>query len=242
LGKKERSVVATSNVDRIYNDVKRMATSFKLKPEEKLNEQAMATSLGTSRTPLREALNRLVSEGFLKFQSGRGFYCRSLGAAEILDLYQAREAVECKLVELACECASADDLKMLGEFLEACEGSYHEKMPGAELVLMDEEFHMKIARISNNNELVRILDNLNARMRFVRTIDLEERRVVTPSNHATILEAMKESNIAKAVAQMRSHILRSHEQASNAVRKAYMRIYAPNEAESGKQNQGKKNG
>ena len=53
---------------------------------------------------------------------------------------------------------------------------------------------------------------------------------------------MKETNIAKAVAQMRSHILRSHEQASNAVRKAYMRIYAPNETESGKQNQGKKNG
>ncbi len=221
----------TGNVDRIYEDVKRMTTGFMLKPDEKLNEQAMARKLGASRTPLREALNRLVSEGFLKYKNGRGFYCRSLGAGQILELYQAREAIECKLVELTCLNASSNDLSDLDKHLKLSRANYREDKMGAELVVIDEEFHMKIAELSNNHELMRILDNLNARVRYVRTIDLEERRVVTPGNHEEILALMIAGNIQAAVEQMRKHIVRSQEEASEAVRKAYMRIYVPDELE-----------
>ena len=209
-----------------------MTTSFELKPDEKLNENSMAQMLGASRTPLREALNRLVSEGFLTFQSGRGFKCRSLGAEEILDLYQAREAVECKLVALACEYANDEELVGLQEFLERTEADYNENMSGIELVEFDERFHMKIAVLSRNKELIRMLENLNARVRFVRTIDLEERKVVKTGNHMQIIKAMIDKDLKLAVEQMRLHIVRSHEEASNAVRKAYMRIYAPNEKEA----------
>jgi len=89
---------------------------------------------------------------------------------------------------------------------------------------------MRIAGLSNNGELIRILENLNARVRFVRTIDLEERRVVTPGNHAQILQLMINNQVGEAVEQMRQHIVRSHEEASDAVRKAYLRIYVPDEA------------
>jgi DNA-binding GntR family transcriptional regulator len=222
-------VGATGNVDRIYENVKRMTSGFDLKPDEKLKEQAMARKLGASRTPLREALNRLVSEGFLKYENGRGFFCRSLGAAQILELYQAREAVECKLVELACLNASSEDFTSLEQFLKLSENDYHENMSGAQLVAIDEAFHIRIAELSNNRELIRILENLNARVRFVRTIDLEERRVVTPGNHAQILQMMINNQVPEAVEQMRLHIVRSYEEASEAVRKAYMRIYVPDE-------------
>lgn len=218
---------ATGNVDRIYENVKRMTSGFDLKPDEKLNEQAMARKLGASRTPLREALNRLVSEGFLKYESGRGFFCRSLGAEQILELYQAREAVECKLVELACLNASKQDFDDLEQFLKQSETDYHENKLGSELVEIDEAFHMRIAALSKNSVLIGMLENLNARIRFVRTIDLEERRVVTPGNHAKILQMMRANQVSEAVQQMRLHILRSQEEASEAVRKAYSRIYVP---------------
>lgn len=216
-----------SNVDRVYLDIRTMAAQFELKPDEKLNETSMATKLGTSRTPLREALNRLVSEGFLTFQKGRGFFCRSLSASEILDLYQAREAVECKLIALACERATHSDLEKLQEFLIECEDSYHKEVSPEELVELDERFHMQIAKLAQNRELMRILENLNARMRFVRTIDLEKRRVVTPKNHMEIMQAMLDGDVEKSIKSMQVHIVRSSEEATQAVRAAYARIYVP---------------
>jgi len=204
-----------------------MAAKFELKPDEKLNETTMAERLGASRTPLREALNRLVSEGFLTFKKGRGFFARSLTAEEILDLYQAREAVECKLVELACQRASRDELDKLQSFLIDCENNYHKDASAEELVELDECFHIKIAQLAKNRELLRILENINARMRFVRTIDLDERRIVTPKNHMDIMLAMIDGDVEKAVKNMQTHILRSSEEATRAVRKAYAYIYVP---------------
>ncbi|MFD2856844.1 GntR family transcriptional regulator [Seohaeicola zhoushanensis] len=83
-----------SNVSRVYAALRRMAADFELKPDERINESALSLQLGASRTPLREALNRLVAEGFLTFRSGRGFYCRSLSPALVMELYEARVAVD----------------------------------------------------------------------------------------------------------------------------------------------------
>lgn len=72
---KNTEIVSDSVVDRVYEQLKAMAVSFEFKPRERLNEGAIASRLGVSRTPLREALNRLNTEGFLQFAPGRGF-CR----------------------------------------------------------------------------------------------------------------------------------------------------------------------
>lgn len=217
----------TSSVDRIYHDVKRRASQYDFKPDEKLNEAVMAKNLGASRTPLREALNRLVSEGFINFEKGRGFFCRSLNASDILDLYQAREAIECKLVELVCKRAQKEGLEALRKSLFASENLYNEDADCSELVMIDERFHIELATMAQNKELLRMLENLNERIRFVRTIDLEDRRVVTPQNHMDIVEAMLAGECDLACEKMRSHIERSREQATTAVRKAYAHIYVP---------------
>jgi DNA-binding GntR family transcriptional regulator len=219
-----------SNVDRIYTDLKNMASYFDIKPDEKLNEARMAKKLGASRTPLREALNRLVSEGFLTFSKGRGFSCRSLNVDQILGLYQAREAVEGKIVELAIQRASRPALENIRDTLNNSENHYHQASDAKDLVGLDEHFHMAIAELSENAELIRILNNLNDRVRFVRTIDLEKRRVVTPQNHMAIIDAMIAGDTTRAVHNMQTHIVRSSEEATEAVRKAYARIYVPNPA------------
>ncbi len=216
-----------SSVDRIYTDLKNMASCFVIKPDEKLNEAKMAKQLGTSRTPLREALNRLVSEGFLTFSRGRGFSCRPLTASHILDLYQAREAVECKMVELACRRSTPADLHQIRSELVNSENRYQESSKATNLADLDESFHLAIAGLSQNAELIRILKNVNDRVRFIRTIDLEERRIVTPQNHIDIIDAMIAGDVTKAVAGMQSHIVRSSEEATDAVRKAYAQIYVP---------------
>ncbi|MFV2034404.1 MAG: GntR family transcriptional regulator [Halocynthiibacter sp.] len=85
--------MATSTVDRTTDRLRQMAANFEIKPDARIKEGEMALHLGVSRTPLREALNRLVAEGFLTFRSGQGFFCRSLTPERILDLYEARTAI-----------------------------------------------------------------------------------------------------------------------------------------------------
>ncbi len=67
-----------SSVERVYKEVRQMAIDFSFKPGQRINESVLATELNASRTPLREALNRLTAQGYLSYSAGAGFYCRAL--------------------------------------------------------------------------------------------------------------------------------------------------------------------
>lgn len=216
-----------SSVDKIYDQVRAMATNFEFKPEERINEGELANRLGTSRTPLREALNRLVAEGFLTFQNGRGFFCRSLDPAQILALYEARQAIECEALRLAVQRADDAEIAEVRSFLQETEAAYSSSSSPQELVELDEAFHDRIVRMAKNGELERLLANVNAKIRYVRWIDMSERRGITPSAHVRIVEALAARDEAAAVAEMRSHIGKRSEEATEAVRIAYSQLYVP---------------
>ena len=101
----------------LYEAIQEMAVSYKFKPGERLNERALAQQLGVSRTPLREALNRLSAEGFLDFEAGRGFSCRPLEPKQVMDLYGLRAALERESVRLAVDHATEEDIAELEDFL-----------------------------------------------------------------------------------------------------------------------------
>ncbi len=216
-----------SSVDMVYDQVRGMAANFEFKPQERINEGQLAKELGTSRTPLREALNRLVAEGFLTFRNGRGFYCRSLDPSSILDLYQARQAVECEGLRLAIDRAREPELATVKEFLIKIEPRYTGNAAADILVELDEEFHMRMIELSGNRELEKILANLNARSRYIRWVDMDNRRSVTPAAHLRIIEAMQRRDLEQALADMRGHIARRSEEASDSVRRAFSQLYVP---------------
>lgn len=221
-----------SSVDKIYGRVRAMASNFEFKPDERINEGALAGALGTSRTPLREALNRLVAEGFLTFQKGRGFFCRSLDPDRILALYEVRQAIECEALRLAVSRANDDEIKEVMAFLEETATAYSSTSSPRALVELDEAFHLRIVKMAKNQELERILDNINGRIRYVRWIDMSERRSVTPAAHVRIVEALAARDEARAVEELRSHIGKRSEEATQAVRIAYSQLYVPASADS----------
>ena len=109
----------TANLsERAYEQLKAMAVTYQLRPGERLAELDLAKRLKVSRTPIREALNRLVTEGFLTFTPNRGFQCRPLDAKEIFDLYEVRRSLESTAARLAVERASDDELADLERFIE----------------------------------------------------------------------------------------------------------------------------
>ncbi len=222
-----------SNVDRLYDALRRMASDFAFKPDSRINESALAAELESSRTPIREALNRLVAEGFLTFQSGRGFFCRSLSPELVMDLYEARVAVEVEAVRLACARGSDAAIADLIHQFEAIEPDYTLDTDPDSLLVMDEQFHRQLCQLSGNSELCRMLDNLNDRIRYLRLIDLRRLRETEAGGktmitaHRRILHAVAGRDADEAAAQMRAHIERRREGATQAVRDAFAQLYVP---------------
>ena len=221
-------------VERTYCQLKEMAANYAFKPDSRLNESELSKKLETSRTPLREALNRLVAEGFLTSRSGQGFFCRSLNPAEIMNLYEARAAIECEAVKLAALRANPADVLELERLLEQSHAA--EYQPGTSpvaLVKLDEDFHLRLTGLSGNAEMVRMLENMNGRIHYVRLIDLKtlsERDgpdVITTEPHKRILEAVKRKDPDAAQLEMRKHIERRLEAITITVRSAFAQLYAP---------------
>jgi len=201
-----------------------MLIDYRFKPGERLNESALVGRLGGSRTPLREALNRLVAEAFLTFQPGRGFFCRALDPKEIHELYQLRAVLEEAAVQVAAARISAEEIADIEAFLDA---TGTETNNADQLVGLDEHFHTRLMAASGNGEMVRLLDNVNARIRFIRWVDMDRRRPETQREHRAIMQALKASDGAEAGRRMRAHIERRDDQITQAVREGYSRLYVP---------------
>ncbi len=219
-----------NNVDRLTAQLRRMAADFEIRPEERIREGAMAKTLSVSRTPLREALNRLVSEGYMTFTAGQGFFCRALTPEQILDLYEARTAVECEGLRLAMERAAPSDIQELIARLDGSEPLYEQTRDRLTLLEMDEAFHMSLIRLSKNAELERMLDNINGRIRYVRMIGLNMDRETGTSKgrmqaHRTILQTLARKEIETGLEALRGHITLRKEDAIQAVRDAFSQIY-----------------
>lgn len=218
-------------VDRAYRQLKEMAANYVIKPDSRLNEGELAKQLQTSRTPLREALNRLVAEGFLTSHSGKGFFCRSLKPCEIMDLYEARAAIECEAVRLAAIRADPADIQALEELLNQSHADYRPETDLVELVRMDEEFHSRLIALSGNGEMARLLENMNGRIHYIRLIDLKTlsqrdgHEVVTTEPHKRILEAVKSRDPEAAQREMRNHIESRLESVTENVRHAFAELY-----------------
>lgn len=212
-----------SNVDRLTAQLRRMAADFEIKPEERIVEGEMAARLSVSRTPLREALNRLVSEGYLTNTGGRGFFCRALTPERILDLYEARAALECEAVRHAVNRASDADIAALLAQLDAAD----QDADRLALLEMDEAFHIGLTRLSGNAELERLLSNINGRIRYVRMIGVNAHDGVPAqlAAHRSILEAVHARELEGALAALRGHIELRKEDATQAVRDAFSEIY-----------------
>ncbi len=209
--------------ERAYETLRRMAMTYALAPGARLSEIALARMLDVSRTPLREAMNRLASEGLLVSDGGRGFFARGLEASEVLALYETRLGLEGYIATLACARADESGLAELEAYLDRSIAA-QESAPVEELLAFDEGFHTRVAALTRNPELIRMLGNINARTHFFRWVDMNGRRDKTQAEHRGVLEAMKAGEPDRARAIMESHIRQRMDQIVDVVREANARL------------------
>ena len=215
------AVVSSSH--RAYASLREKLLRFKFLPNEKINEVALAAMLNISRTPVREALNRLVAEGLL-VDRGRGFSTPGLEPETLFDLFEARVEIECATVGLACDRADKTGILALSKFLkESAEESPDVSVD--RLIELDIHFHDTIAELAGNTVLRQMLSNLNDRIHLIRWIAMEGRRDQTQAEHRVILKLMRARDKAGAIAAMRMHILHRHEDILAAIKAAYGHVY-----------------
>ncbi len=162
-----------SSVNRLYLELRDRAMRYELRPGERINEQELGRELGVSRAPLREALNRLESEGFLQVVMNKGFFRKPISVDEVFDLYQVRVALERRAVFLAMTRASDAEIAAVGDYWTGV--MRRAKTLSAEAMLeADEEFHRRLVALSHNRELSTFLEQVTRRIHVARHIDVEQ--------------------------------------------------------------------
>jgi DNA-binding GntR family transcriptional regulator len=213
--------VKQSSADRAYEHLRQMVMTYRFLPGEKINERALAMQVQASRTPLREALNRLVSEGLVTATTNEGFACRPLDPKEIFDLYELRAAIESHATRLATERAGSAKVAKLEALLEAATASDQH----AELVDRDVRFHETIAELSGNHELLRSLQTINTRVYFIRWMDRVNRQTETDMAHQNIFNAMMAGDGDQASMLMYNHIYQRMEHIIDVVKAGFAHLY-----------------
>ena len=213
--------------ERAYDTIRKLLVEFKLKPGERINEVQLSRTLGVSRTPIREALNRLASEGFVTLTRNRGFFIRSLSTEGMLDLYELRSIIECAAFRLMCERADDGEIDRLRRYWEAIVDVYPNQPPDV-ILAEDEGFHLLIAELSGNPEIVGQLKSINARIRFIRRIQIEhpshDKAQIT--SHSAIVEAAVKRDVENGVRLLRDHIEMTVSATQQALKDALFRVFS----------------
>ena len=157
--------------DRVYNQLRDSIGSHHIRPGERLQEVGLAAQLGVSRTPVREALARLESEGMIVVE-GRGFVVPELTDADIEEIYQLRFLLEPAAAGIAvAEVGSPTDLASMASALD--EAVAAEKAGDFRAFLeANSRFHHAWRALIPNRRMSKLLDLYVGHVRFLRVLTL----------------------------------------------------------------------
>jgi DNA-binding GntR family transcriptional regulator len=197
--------------DRAYAALKDTILSLDIydRPGEvRLDERALASDLGISRTPVREAMVQLEREGFVRSVPRRGVYVVRKTKAEVIELITAWAALESMAARLITQNVAEPEIATLRAMFATFEnGRLHAKLD--EYSEVNIEFHQTIIRMSQNSVLIDLAENLFTHMRMIRrkTIGERDRADRSISDHMNIIRAIEARDTARAEELVRNHAL-----------------------------------
>jgi len=192
----------------VYSQIKTLILCNEVLPGQKLHHQELSERLGVSRTPVREALTRLVQEGYVSLLPNRGFTCKEIRLQEAVELYELREALEAFTVQKAIENLTDETLAELSAKMHLY-GQDVQKRFTRDRLVYDQEVHLQIARLSGNETLAKTLAQVFERIILKRRTDGlydPARGATAHQEHLKLLQAMKRRNTQEAMKIVRAHI------------------------------------
>lgn len=174
------------------------------RPGDRLVESELAERFGVSRTPIREALQRLETQSLLA-RDGRSLIVASLDHNQLSELYAVRAELEGLAARLAARHATREEVSVLREMVEEDRGRIGDP---AALSRSNRQFHKQIHLASHNRYLVQQLDLVHRTMALMDTTSLaaEGRGVDALSEHAAIVDAIRNRDEDRAYEALKTHI------------------------------------
>jgi DNA-binding GntR family transcriptional regulator len=230
-GPKEKAA-STNLSSSIVTTLKEEIVHWHYPPEHRLTEEELSKRFQVSRSPIREALRVLVSDGFLKRLPNRSYVVKQYTVEEIEELYEVRQALELYAVErLADKELPIHHKAELEDLLHTWTALLNEpsKRP-EEFAILDTLFHDTLARTFGNKSLLRNLRSINERLTLFRLLDFENRARAeqTCRQHLEILDRIMAHDGPGARAAMQGNIEEGRNNVRTAIKDALARSYLKN--------------
>lgn len=193
--------------DVVFNTLREAILKGDLKPGERLMELQLASKLGVSRTPIREAIRMLEQEGLAVTMPRRGAEVAKMTLKDMEDVLEIRDALDELAVRLACDRITGEQLKQLVEVKEAFETST-KSGDVKKIADSDVRFHDIIYEATGNPKLVTMLNNLREQVyRYrVECIKDPQNYPTLIAEHEAIVEGVKNRDAASATRAMHAHV------------------------------------
>jgi GntR family transcriptional regulator, rspAB operon transcriptional repressor len=190
-----------------YHRLRNLILSGEIPPESAITESSIVERLEIGKTPVREAMRRLVLEGLLEVTPRLGYSVAPVTSQDVDNLFQLRAVLEVAAAELALERLDETAIDRLVELSQyGYDPADEESM--ARYVAVNTEFHDIIARGSGNARLVELITQLMTESRrFIHLASLsEEHGEIVRQQHEAIARAFKDRDRAALAEQMRMHV------------------------------------
>ncbi|MFC2949733.1 GntR family transcriptional regulator [Virgibacillus sediminis] len=199
---------AESLSDQAYHLLKSEVISGKLQPEQDLPEEKLASELGISRTPLRDALRRLEMDGLVHLRKGRSAKVASFTMEDSLQSMEIRQLLEIHNIKKTAARFSKermDEVKanMAAQWKAVEQRDYHS------FIELDREFHLMLAAPNPNIKLKEMIYQMNTgsyRAFLILSNTLHVSAVQACEEHEGIIKALEKQDISLAAAQMTTHM------------------------------------
>jgi DNA-binding GntR family transcriptional regulator len=210
--------------DTVYDQIRRAILERQVVPGERLSIPELAERFDVSQMPVRQAIGRLSDEGLVEVRPRSGTYVAQVDARDIEETFEIRLALERLAAESATKNVTAKDIEKLAELVDQMDTVGSENLDPEGHDRLNSDFHRRIIRLSGNQKLYEMYEQLNAHLKIARihmsSNDWPSRVEREQAEHREIVAALRHGN-SKALADALSrHITRSREALVADIRKS----------------------
>lgn len=208
LGMKKNRVRNLTSI--AYDTIKHSIFNNEIKPGDYLSENTIAQTLGMSRTPIREALKILASEGLIEIHNGVGVFVKQVTIKEIYELFEVRAALECAALQSFLDNITEDEIdQMEREWLALMSKIKSEGDINIDAISeQDYKLHVLIVDKCNNTYLKDIMKSIRLKISRFQLLSAKAlgNEVETINQHLEILNVIREKDIDKLTKLLKVHI------------------------------------